>query len=256
MDEYAYLKGVFYQLIIDLLSSHSSVRDYEDVPISRETVERLVSAGQHAASSHFVQAYSVVHVTDPAKREALAELSKNPKQFLTAGAALVFCMDFRRLEAAASLQGEKVVYSNAEALVVGVTDTALFAQNVAIAAESEGYGICYIGGVRNAPEEISNVLGLPEGVAPLYGMTIGVPKFRNEVKPRLPVNAVLHENEYNSEKYEEQLSEYDRTMNGYYLSRGSNRKDATWSGDMAAFLKEPRRMHLKAFLAKQGFRFE
>ncbi|EMR07092.1 FMN reductase (NADPH) [Bhargavaea cecembensis DSE10] len=243
-------------MVLDLLNSHSSVRDYEDVTLSRETVERLVSAGQHAASSHFVQAYSVIHVTDPVKREALAELSKNPKQFLTAGAALVFCMDYRRLEAAAALQDAKIAYSNAEALVVGVTDAALFAQNVAVAAESEGYGICYIGGVRNAPEEISEVLGLPKGVAPLYGMTIGVPKFRNEVKPRLPVSAVLHENEYNSEKYEELLPEYDRTMNDYYLNRGSNRKDATWSEDMAAFLKEPRRMHLKEFLAKQGFRFE
>jgi FMN reductase (NADPH) len=243
-------------MVLDLLNSHSSVRDYEDVTLSRETVERLVSAGQHAASSHFVQAYSIIHVTDPAKREALAELSKNPKQFLTAGAALVFCMDFRRLEAAAALQDEKIVYSNAEALVVGVTDTALLAQNVAIAAESEGYGICYIGGVRNAPEEISQVLGLPEGVAPLYGMTIGVPKFRNEVKPRLPVASILHENEYDSKKYEKQLPEYDRTMNDYYLSRGSNRKDATWSGDMAEFLKAPRRLHLKEFLAKQGFMFE
>ncbi|KZE37068.1 NADPH-dependent oxidoreductase [Bhargavaea cecembensis] len=243
-------------MVIDLLASHSSVRDYEDETLSRETVERLVSAGQHAASSHFVQAYSVIHVTDPAKRQALAELSKNPKQFLNAGAALIFCMDFRRLEAAAALQDENIVYSNAEALVVGVTDTALFAQNVAVAAESEGYGICYIGGVRNAPEEISEVLGLPKGVAPLYGMTIGVPKFRNEVKPRLPVSAVLHENEYNSQKYEEQLPEYDRTMNDYYLNRGSNRKDATWSGDMAEFLKSPRRMHLKEFLGKQGFRFE
>lgn len=243
-------------MVLDLLHSHASVRDYEDVPISRETVERLVSAGQHAASSHFVQAYSVIHVTDNAKREALAELSKNPKQFLNAGAALVFCMDFRRLEAAAAIHGEAIEYSNAEALVVGVTDTALFAQNVAVAAESEGYGICYIGGVRNAPGEISELLGLPKGVAPLYGMTIGVPKFRNEVKPRLPVSAVLHENEYDSEKYQQQLPEYDRTMNGYYLSRGSNRKDATWSGDMAAFLNTARRPHMKAFLEKQGFPFK
>ncbi|CAM5624427.1 FMN reductase (NADPH) OS=Lysinibacillus sphaericus OX=1421 GN=nfrA1 PE=3 SV=1 [Lysinibacillus sphaericus] len=43
-----------------------------------------------------------------------------------------------------------------------------------IAAESMGYGICYIGGVRNKPEEISELLNLPDYVFPLFGLTIGV----------------------------------------------------------------------------------
>ena len=83
------------------------------------------------------------------------------------------------------------------------SDVALFAQNVAIAAESKGYGICYIGGVRNAPEEISELLSLPKGVAPLFAMTIGVPDEANEVKPRLPVEAIIHENSYDADKYDE-----------------------------------------------------
>ncbi|SIT88879.1 oxygen-insensitive NADPH nitroreductase [Edaphobacillus lindanitolerans] len=243
-------------MVIELLMSHASVRDYEDKALDRETVARLVRAGQHAASSHFVQAYSVIHVTDPDKRKALAELSKNPKQFLGAGAVLIFCMDFRRLEKAAGLHGSSISFANAEALLVGVTDTALFAQNVAVAAESEGYGICYIGGVRNAPAEISEVLGLPDGVAPMYGMTIGVPAVRHEVKPRLPLEAVLHENEYDDEKYDRLLPEYDRTIREYYASRSANTKEDDWTSSMARFLKDQRRVHMKEFLEKRGFRFD
>ena len=243
-------------MVIELLMSHASVRDYEDKELDRETVARLVRAGQHAASSHFVQAYSVIHVTDPDKRKALAELSKNPKQFLGAGAVLIFCMDFRRLEKAAGLHGSSINFANAEALLVGVTDTALFAQNVAVAAESEGYGICYIGGVRNAPAEISEVLGLPDGVAPMYGMTIGVPAVRHEVKPRLPLEAVLHENEYDDEKYDRLLPEYDRTIREYYASRSANTKEDDWTSSMARFLKDQRRVHMKDFLEKRGFRFD
>ncbi|WP_098049673.1 NADPH-dependent oxidoreductase [Bhargavaea cecembensis] len=243
-------------MAIELLMSHSSVRDYEDKELDRMTVARLIRAGQHAASSHFVQAYSVIHVTDRAKREALAELSKNPKQFLGAGAVLIFCMDFRRLEKAAELHGERIAYANAEALVVGVTDTALFAQNVAVAAESEGYGICYIGGVRNAPQKISDLLGLPDGVAPMYGMTIGIPAVRHEVKPRLPVEAVLHENEYDESKYDELLPEYDGTMREYYAGRSANTKEDDWTSSMSRFLRGPRREHMKEFLENRGFRFD
>lgn len=242
-------------MVIELLTAHASVRKYKDSPLSKESVIELIGAGQHAASSHFVQAYSVIHVTDLDKREKLAELAKNPQQILSAGAVLVFCMDFHRLQQAASLLGKEIDFSHAENVLVGSIDVALFAQNVAIAAESKGYGICYIGGVRNAPEEISTLFNLPTGVAPMFAMTIGVPDEANEVKPRLPVEAILHDNSYDAQKYEDIIPVYDEIMNDYYLSRGSNRKDAVWSDAMAMFLGSPKRTHMKAFLNKQGFEF-
>jgi len=242
-------------VVIELLKSHSSVRRYKDEPISKEIVEELVRAGQHAASSHFVQSYSVIHVTDTEKRGQLAELSENRRQFYTAGAVLVFCIDFSRLEHAAKLSNRSIDYSSAENVLVGAIDVGLFAQNVAIAAESKGYGICFIGGVRNAPQEISDILGLPKGVAPMFGMSIGVPNEANEVKPRLPLEAVLHENSYNVEKYDELIPAYDKTIQAYYASRDSNQKDATWSEGMADFLEKPRRAHMKEFMQKRGFEF-
>ncbi|MEK5036809.1 oxygen-insensitive NADPH nitroreductase [Sporosarcina sp. FSL K6-3457] len=242
-------------MVIELLTAHASVRKYKDSPLSKEHVVELIRAGQHAASSNFVQAYSVIHVTDTDKRAKLAELAKNPQQILSAGAVLVFCMDFHRIQQAANLLGKDIDFSHAESLLVGVTDVSLFAQNVAIAAESKGYGICYIGGVRNAPEEISMLFNLPTGVAPMFAMTIGVPDESNEVKPRLPVEAIIHENSYDASKYEDIIPIYDEVMNDYYLSRGSNRKDAVWSDAMATFLGSPKRTHMKAFLDKQGFEF-
>ncbi|QTD39656.1 oxygen-insensitive NADPH nitroreductase [Sporosarcina sp. Te-1] len=240
-------------MVMELLTSHASVRKYKDVSLSSEEVRELVLAGQHAASSHFVQAYSVIHVTDPVKRAQLVELANNKNQFLSAGAILIFCVDYARLEKAAALHGKTIDYSFAENLLVGSIDVALFAQNVAIAAESKGYGICYIGGIRNAPQEISDLLNLPKGVAPMFAMSIGVPDEANEVKPRLPVEAVIHENSYDASKYDDLLPAYDQTMHDYYLNRGSNQKDTAWSEQMAQFLHEPKRKHMKEFLEKRGF---
>ncbi|GEN83346.1 NADPH-dependent oxidoreductase [Sporosarcina luteola] len=242
-------------MVIELLTSHASVRKYKDIPLSKADVHELIRAGQHAASSHFVQAYSVIHVTDQEKREQLAELASNKRQFLTAGAVLIFCADYCRLAEAAALHGEEIDYSHAENMLVGAVDVALFAQNVAIAAESKGYGICYIGGIRNSPAEISELLKLPKGVVPMFAMSIGVPDEANEVKPRLPVESIIHENSYDAAKYKELLPAYDQTMHDYYLNRGSNQKDTAWSEQMADFLAQPRRTYMKEFLAKQGFTF-
>lgn len=65
---------------------------------------------------------------------------------------------------------------NMEALTVAIVDTTIAAQNMAIAAESMGLGICYIGGIRNDIAKVADLLDLPELTVPLFGLTIGMPK--------------------------------------------------------------------------------
>ncbi|MER2191732.1 MAG: NADPH-dependent oxidoreductase [Solibacillus sp.] len=237
----------------ELLRSHTSVRKYTGEEIPRETVIDLIETAQMAASSHFVQAYSVIWVTDEDKKQKLGELSKNDFQFKTAGASFLFCVDFQRLVQAGKKHGVDIVADSAENVLVGVADVALFAQNFVIAAEAEGYGICYIGGARTGAAEISALFDLPEYVFPLFAMTIGTPTKRNETKPRLPVAAILHENSYNIEQYDTLLDEYDATMENYYQSRSSNAKMATWTKQMADFLVQQQRPFIKDFLASKGF---
>ncbi|WP_404314611.1 oxygen-insensitive NADPH nitroreductase [Bacillus lumedeiriae] len=239
--------------MLDLLKSHVSVRKYKEEPISDETFFELLEAAQHAASSHFVQAYSVIRVKDREKQVKLGELSKNKQQFESAALPLIFCADLKRLEKAVTLHGKPFEGSGADSLLVAVIDTALFAQNFVIAAESKGYGICYIGGVRNNPQAISELLHLPDYVIPLFGLTVGVPAESNEVKPRLPLEAILHEDSYDEEKYDHLLPEYDEQMGAYYASRTANKKDAAWTSGMASFLSEPRRAYMFDFLQSKGF---
>lgn len=240
-------------MVQTLLRKHSSVRKYKEYTLTKEEVSELVETAQHAASSHFVQAYSVIWVSDEKKKEALGRLSKNPKQFETAGAALLLCADFHRLQVAGKIQQTEIDIDTTENVLVGTVDVALFAQNLVIAAEAKGFGICYIGGVRNEPDAISHLFDLPTGVFPLFAITLGIPDQENEVKPRLPVAAVLHENNYDSIKYKELLPEYDQTMEDYYASRGSNQKTANWTKSMAEFLEVPKRPHMAEFLASKGF---
>ncbi|MFP5105657.1 NADPH-dependent oxidoreductase [Neobacillus sp. C211] len=241
---------------LELLRSHTSIRDYKKEGLPFGVLEKLLVSAQHAASSHFVQAYSVIHITAPDKREAIASLSNNRRQIESAPVLLLFCADLKRLEYACEKQGTSIQNEILENFLVAVIDTALFAQNFVVAAESQNYGICYIGGVRNNPEEISKVVGLPDKTIPLFGMTVGIPNETQLVKPRLPVEAILHENVYNEEKYHEVLDQYDSQLEDYYGSRLSNQKKTNWTESMSDFLSTPRRKHMKDFVNSKGFQLK
>lgn len=244
--------GVSMNEMIHKMEQHASVRKYKNESIPKNIVERMVQAAQHAASSHFVQAYSVMYITNENLKAQLAELSGN-RHVKDCAAFFVCCADLKRLEKACEKHGAEIKSDTVEDFIVATVDVSLFAQNLALAAESLGYGICYIGGIRNNPEEVSQLLHLPDKVYPVFGMTVGVPNESHAVKPRLPVGAILHENTYDENKYDELLEEYDRTTNEYYKGRSTNQKDVTWTGSMSAFMSKEKRMHMKEFLNKKGF---
>lgn len=235
------------------MKSHTSVRKYKNEFISDTLFYELIEAAQHAATSSFIQGYSVVQVKDKEKRTELGRLSINETQFSTAALSLLFCADLQRAKQALKIHGEKMQGGNLESYTIATIDTALFAQNFALAAESMGYGICFIGGVRNNPKEISELFNLPEYVLPLFGMTVGVPEEYNEVKPRLPVEAIIHEDYYDIEKYQELLQSYDEETEKYYMQRSNNNKKNVWSKAMSDFLQVEKRPHLLEFVQSQGY---
>lgn len=237
--------------VIKLLKSHRSVRKFKDQPIARELLIELIQAGQGAATSSHVQAYTVIHVTNPANREQIAELAGGQPYIASCADFLVFCADMKRPTEASERAGSNVVRGMTEQLLVATVDTALMAQNVATAAESEGLGICYIGGIRNNPQAVSDLLKLPEHVYPVFGMCLGYPSHEPEVKPRLPVEAILKEDYYSDDSA--QVQAFDDTMQAYYQSRSSGNKDVDWSQNLKPLFDSKLRPHMRDFLIQRGF---
>ncbi len=237
--------------VIELLTSHRSIRQFTERKIPHELLLELIRAGQGAATSSHVQAYSVIHVKNPANREKIAELAGGQGYIASCSDFLVFCADMKRPTDAAERTGAHVVRGMTEQLLVASVDTALMAQNVAIAAESEGLGICYIGGIRNNPQAVSDLLQLPEHVYPVFGMCLGYPDQQPEVKPRLPVEAILMEDRYRDAQ--QQVDAFDATMHDYYQARTSGKKDANWSRNLTPLFDTKLRAHMRDFLIERGF---
>lgn len=238
---------------IDLLKSHRSIRVFKDQPIAQETINELVEAGQAAATSSFIQACTVIQVNDPEKRQQLASMAGGQSYVETAPTFLVFCADMKRHQLACEMNDAQMQSGFTEQFITATVDCGLFAQNVAIAAESLDLGIVYIGGLRNKIADVSKLLDLPDLVYPVFGMCIGVPDQNPEVKPRLPLSVVLKQDSYDDTKDRERLADYDSHVKTYYQSRGSNLKETGWTDQISGMLVKEARPHMLPFLQERGF---
>ncbi|WP_282937409.1 oxygen-insensitive NADPH nitroreductase [Paenibacillus sp. RC67] len=240
---------------IDLLRNHRSIRKYKEVALSEEHIEAIITSAQMASTSSNVQAYSIIGVTDPELKRELAQLSGNQAYIEQCGLFLVICADLHKLKEATE-HHEQTFHQNTESFIVGTVDAALAAQNAAIAAESLGYGICYIGGIRNKPQEVCEVLALPELVYPVFGMCVGVPDQEPSYRPRLPLQAVYHSNTYQADKVAEGVQQYDEAMYEYYKERTGGKTLTTWSKGIADKYAKPGRAHILPFLEARGFQLK
>ncbi|TDF94109.1 oxygen-insensitive NADPH nitroreductase [Paenibacillus piri] len=238
-----------------LLKKHTSIRKFTGQPVTDEQLHAIVESAQCASTSSNVQAYSIIRVADEHMKQQLSVLSGNYSYVLECPVFLVWCADLFRLHQAHALHedAEPAYIGTTEHLIVATVDTALAAQNAAIAAESMGLGIVYIGGIRNHIAEVAKLLQLPKYVYPVFGMCLGYPDQQPGLRPRLPLAAVLHENTYDPERMTRPMEEYDRIIQQYITKRTGGKKTSTWSEDMTAKLKTPARLHMKSFLELQGF---
>ncbi|PRO64787.1 oxygen-insensitive NADPH nitroreductase [Alkalicoccus urumqiensis] len=242
--------------IVETMLNHRSVRSFKPDPLPADHIEQLVLAGQAASTSSYLQAYTIIGVTDQALKQSLAQLAGNQAYVAENGHFFLFCADFHRHEIAADIHQTDIqdAVTSAEKLIVGISDASLASQNVALAAESMGYGICYIGGIRNNAEEVAELLNLPDHVLPLFGMCVGTPAVIPDKKPRLPIDAVYAENGYFSpETQTESLQQYDDITSSYYSERTGGVRADTWSLQVSGMLSTLKRGHMLPFMQKKGW---
>jgi nitroreductase len=233
-----------------LLHRHRSIRRFTEELVSDDTLARAVSAAQMASTSSAVQAYCVLRITDASTRERLVHLTGQQIKVARCGAFLVICGDARRHELVAARAGLPH-RPNFESFLISVIDASLFAQNLAVAFEAMGLGICYIGGLRNHLRQVDELLALPQGVFPLFGMCVGRPAEGPAARPRLPVEAVLFDDRYPAdEAMLAQIDRYDVHYAEYLKERTADA--SSWSSRMAAKHSATERDDVASYYVSKG----
>lgn len=178
------------------LHRHRSIRAYRPDPVPEDLLEEVLRAGVRASSSGNMQAYSVVVTRDPALRARLFEPHMNQAMVVEAPVLLTFCADFRRMRRWLALRDAPDNFDNFMSFMIAAIDAVLVSQNVAIAAEAAGLGLCYMGSTLANCDRIGEVLDLPPGVVPVVGFSLGYPAEDPPPRDRLPLDTLVHHETY------------------------------------------------------------
>jgi len=219
--------------VLEVIHAHRSIRRYKPDPVPWEMVETIVAAAQRSSTSSYLQTWSVVAVTDPEKRDRLAELCGQQEHIRQAPVFLAWCADRYRLDLACRMHGLEQNTEYVEDFLVAAVDAAIAMQTAAIAAEALGLGMCFIGGIRNRPAEVIALLD---------------PK----PKPRLPLEAVLHRETYHRHQ-EEHLRAFDEEVRRAGIYRRRTGEVLGWLEVAARKAAREGRSHLRQVLAQQGY---
>lgn len=237
---------------------HRSVRAFIDKPLPQGLLELLVAAGQSAASSSNMQTTSVIAVRDPARRARLAALCRKQDFIAEAPLLLCFVADLSRpARIGRAIKARLDALDMLDTYVTASTECGIFAQNVALAAESLGLGTCYLGNLKQEPEAVAAELGLPPAAIVLFGLCIGYEDERraNAIRPRLPQEIVVSHETYDCSAEPDHLACYDEIFAAHEVRQG--RPDVGWSARHPDRFSDPdylgNRAEMKAILRRLGF---
>lgn len=179
-------------------ATRASIRRYDPSrEVDKQLLGRLIDLARMAPNTGNMQLYSVVVTTDSERlRKLAAEGHFNQPAAAGAKAILTFCIDMRRFARWCELSGTKSSLGNLQGFTWAAIDTSIFAQQFVTLAEMEGLGTCYLGTTTYNPEPIARLLHLPDGVLPLISVSVGWPAESGDEKQRLPLESVLHFEEY------------------------------------------------------------
>lgn len=169
---------------IRALSERKSVRIFNDKPIDEPIKQALFQAALQAPTAGNQTLYTILDITQPARKEKLAELCDHQSFIADAPLVLVFLADCQRWYDIFTVAECAPRHPGAGDLLLATADAVIAAQNVVVAAESFGLGSCYIGDVLEHCEAMRELLCLPNWVVPAAMLVIGYPTLQQTARKK------------------------------------------------------------------------
>lgn len=239
------------QSVVDTLEKHVSIRDYTDEKIPDELLEKILEAARRSPTSSNMQTYSIVVVKNHETKKELAKFAGGQKHVETCDTFIALCADISGVDKACQIH-DKTLAKSLETTLVATIDAALVGMSLCLAAESHGLGTVMIGGMRNNPQGVADLLGFPQGVYVAFGLCLSYPASKTALKPRMKSELIIHREKY-VERTSDDLIGYDKELAEFYRANGKESPDAAWTGVVARQLENTKRPDLKNTLETMGF---
>ncbi|WP_321997113.1 nitroreductase family protein [Draconibacterium orientale] len=181
---------------MELLNKHVSIRKFSEKVIDSDLLKSIIYSGTRASTTGNMQLYSIIITRDAERKEKLLPLHFNQPVAKNAPILLTFVADFNRFSKWCLYNEAQPGYNNLISFTNAVIDTSLAAQNVCIAAENNGLGICYLGTTAYNAKEHIEILGLPKLTFPVTTVAIGYSEETPGLTDRIPVEGIMHDELY------------------------------------------------------------
>ncbi|WP_340111088.1 nitroreductase family protein [Maribellus mangrovi] len=181
---------------MELLKKHISIRKFKEKALSEELLQSILYSGTRASTTGNMQLYSVVINREKDLRSKLAPLHFNQPVAVKAPVLLTFVADFNRFTKWCHQNNAEAGYDNFLSFNNALIDATLVAQNVCVAAENLGLGVCYLGTTLYNADKIIELLNLPKLTFPVTTVAIGYPDENPELTDRIPLEGIVHEETY------------------------------------------------------------
>lgn len=188
---------------MDLLNNHKTIRKFFNEPLSEELLHSIIKSSCRASTTGNMQLYSLIITRNQEVKSKLIPLHFNQPVAKSAPVILTVCADFNRFSKWCIYNGANAGYNNFFSFLTASIDALLVAQNLCIAAENAGLGICYLGTSTYNAKEIIEVLNLPKLVFPITTLALGWPGENPAQTDRLPLEAIIHSETYRDYSKEE-----------------------------------------------------
>ncbi|MFD1484640.1 NADPH-dependent oxidoreductase [Lacticaseibacillus baoqingensis] len=233
---------------------HKSIRHFTKQSVADALIKTLIDVAQHTATSHYLQSFSVISITDSRLRAQIAQISG--QQYVAEnGHLFIFVIDQHRAALLAK-QPQLQELGSTDKFLQGASDALLAAQNTVNAAESLGLGTVLLGSILNDAKRLIALLHLPTLTFPIIGLIVGYPDQKTQAKPRMPQAAMHFTNGYNlPAQFQQDMQAYDEVIAHYYATRLTNQRAESFSHLLtrSATTSPKKRSELLSALHQQGF---
>ena len=201
------------------LLTRRSIRKYSDQAVSDELLNRLMNEAARTQTMGNLQLYSVVVTRSAEMKAKLAPAHFNQPMVTEAPVVLTICADFNRTSSWARCRKAEPGYDNFLSFMNAAIDALLFTQTLCNLMDEEGLGYCYLGTTVYQPQQIIDLLHLPQLVMPVATLTVGWPAEQPPLSDRLPLESFVHQ-----ERYSDYLADDIDRYYGYKESLPENQE--------------------------------
>lgn len=205
--------------LLEAIKNIRSIRKFTDESIKKEDLEEIIEVARRAPSSVNGQQISLVYTTDKNIIEKIAHLSGGQAQIRDCSCFITLIGDYYRDKVYLESVGKELTDDIQRLREVVMVDAGIMALTINYVAMAKGYGCTIIGGVKENPEQIAELLNLPKNTIVALGITIGVPtkeSLEGTLKPRIKKEAFAMEDKYNKEVQVNAVKDYEKVLDKWF----------------------------------------